>query len=79
MCARNENARLSESSSSADSPQPSNAPVQHSQTEHSPMLHCQPLKDKPDNISTSSTTLLSSTLNEPSLAATALGHMDEDW
>ena len=79
MCASNENARLSESSSSPDSPPSSNAEVPNSQTEHSPMLHWPPLKDQPVNIPTSSTTLLSSTLNEPSLAPTAPNQMDEDW
>ena len=79
MCASNENARLRESSSSPDSPPPSNEPVQNSQTEHSPMLHCQPLKDQPVNIPTSSTTLLSVTVNEPSIGPTAQEQMNEDW
>ena len=71
MCASNENARLSESSSWPDIPPPSNVEVPNSQTEHSPMLHWPPLKDQPVNIPSSSKTLLSSTLNEPSLLATA--------
>ena len=78
MCASNENARLSESSSSPDSPPPSNAEVPTSQIEHSPMFQCPPLKDQPGNIPTISKTLLTYTLNEPSLAETAHSQMDED-
>ena len=70
MCASIENARLSESSNSPDSPLPSNAEVPTSQTEQWPMLHCPPLKDKPVKIPTSSTTLLTLTLNEPKLSTT---------
>ena len=79
MCASNENARRSESSSSTDSPPPSNAELPNYQTEHSPMLHCPRLKDQPVNITTSSTTLPSSTMNEPSLAPTAPEQMNEDF
>ena len=77
MCASKENARLSESSSSPDSPPPSNAEVPNSQSEHSRMLHCPPLKGKPVTIPTISMTLLSSTLNVASLAAKAPGQMDD--
>ena len=45
MWASSENARLSESSTSPDSPPPSNTEVSNSQTEHSPMLDCPPLKE----------------------------------
>ena len=74
----NENERISESSSSPDSPPQSNAEMPNSQTEQSPMLHCPPLKDQPVNILTSSTTLLSSTVNEPLLTPTAYEQMNED-
>ena len=78
MCASNENARLSESSSSPDSPPPSDAEVPNYETEHSPMLLSPPLNEHPVNIPTSSTTLLSLTLNEHSLAPTSPSQMDED-
>ena len=78
MCASNENAKLSERSSSPDSQAPSNGEVPTSQTEHSPMLHCPPLMDQPVNIPTSSRMLLSSALYEPSSSPKEPSQMDED-
>ena len=79
MCARNENARQTVSSQSQERPSPSNARSTNSQTSHSPRLHGLPVKDQPVKIPTSMTALLSSTLNEPSVAAKAPGQMVEDW